>query len=153
MPGSSDYPTLANLLSPLASRGLTQGLAPYVATAHEHGAAFRIDELNSVACGGKSGVSNTFASALWALDALFASARTGTDGVNIHTFPGARYGLFTFRRMGSEWSASVRPEYYGLLMFAQAAPQAHGYYPWQRRVVRRYAAGRPVPQTGGPVSF
>jgi hypothetical protein len=122
VPGSPDYPTLANLLSPLASRGLTQGLAPYVATAHEHRAAFRIDELNSVACGGKSGVSNTFASALWALDALFASARTGADGVNIHTFPGAAYGLFTFRRVGSEWSASVRPEYYGLLMFAQAAP-------------------------------
>lgn len=122
VPGSPDYPTLANLLSPLASRGLTQGLAPYVATAHEHGAAFRIDELNTVACGGKSGVSNTFASALWALDALFASARTGADGVNIHTFPGARYGLFTFRRAGGEWYASVRPEYYGLLMFAQAAP-------------------------------
>ncbi len=31
--------------------------------------------MNSVACGGKAGVSDTFASALWALDALVAVAR------------------------------------------------------------------------------
>ena len=48
--------------------------------------------MNSVACGGKAGVSDTFASALWALDALFAVARSGADGVNLHMFPRARYG-------------------------------------------------------------
>ena len=53
---------------------------------------------------------------------MFAVARSGADGVNIHTFPGARYGLFTFRRAGAGWSAFVHPEYYGLLMFARAAP-------------------------------
>ena len=53
---------------------------------------------------------------------MFAFARSGADGVNIHTFPGARYGLFTFRRAGAGWSAFVHPEYYGLLMFARAAP-------------------------------
>ena len=94
----------------------------YVAIAHQRGDTFRIDEMNSVACGGKAGVSDTFASALWALDALFAVARSGADGVNIHTFPDARYGLFTFQRAGAGWAAFVRPEYYGLLMFAQAAP-------------------------------
>ncbi|MBV8219671.1 MAG: hypothetical protein JO325_14490 [Solirubrobacterales bacterium] len=121
-PGSPNYPTIAHLLSSSASRGLASGLTPYVRIGHHRGDTFRIDELNSVACGGKAGVSDTFASALWALDALFAMARSGVDGVNIHTFPGARYGLFTFRRAGTAWSASVRPEYYGLLMFTQAAP-------------------------------
>ena len=121
-PGSPKYPTVTNMLSSSASRGLASGITRYVSVAHQEGDTFRIDEMNSVACGGKAGVSDTFASALWALDALFAVARSGADGVNIHTFPRARYGLFTFHRTSTGWSAFVRPEYYGLLMFAQAAP-------------------------------
>jgi hypothetical protein len=81
-----------------------------------------VDELNSVSCGGTRGVSDTFASALWALDSLFALDQAGVDGVNIHVFPGAHYGLFSFARTNGGWSASVTPEYYGLLMFARAAP-------------------------------
>ena len=42
--------------------------------------------------------------------------------MNIHTFAGARYGLLTFQRASAGWAAFVRPECYGLLMFAQAAP-------------------------------
>lgn len=121
-PWSTDYPTVANLLSPSASSGLVGGIAPYVRIAHQRGATFRIDEMNSVACGGKTGVSDVFASALWSLDALFAVARSGVDGVNIHTFAGARYGLFRFHHARTGWSALVRPEYYGLLLFAHAAP-------------------------------
>jgi hypothetical protein len=67
-------------------------------------------------------VSRTFASALWALDATFELVRAGIDGVNIHTFPGAGYELFSFARSASGWRGSVSPEYYGLLMFAQSAP-------------------------------
>jgi hypothetical protein len=67
-------------------------------------------------------VSQTFASALWALDTLFELARAGVRGVNVHTFPGAGYELFRVRRDGGRWSATVSPEYYGLLMFALAAP-------------------------------
>ena len=121
-PWSPNYPTVANMLNSSASRGLATGITRYVRIAHQRGDTFRIDEMNSVACGGKAGVSDTFASALWALDALFVVARSGADGVNIHTFPRARYGLFMFHRRGAGWSAFVRPEYYGLLMFAQAAP-------------------------------
>jgi hypothetical protein len=81
-----------------------------------------VDELNSVSCGGADGVSDTFASALWALRSMFELARVGVDGVNIHTFPGAQYGLFDFSRRHGAWHATVRPEYYGLLLFARAAP-------------------------------
>jgi hypothetical protein len=122
---SSDSPlpaTPANLLSPRSSRGLMSGTAPYVALTHRAGVAFRVDETNSVACGGKRGVSDTFASALWVLDALFSFARAGVDGVNIHLFPGAHYSLFQFSHTGASWTALVHPEYYGLLMFARAAP-------------------------------
>lgn len=123
MPAASPlYPTIHNLLSPAASAGLAQSVAPYVRLAHGHGLRLRIDELNSVSCGGAPGVSDSFASALWALDAAFQMARVGVDGINVHTFPGARYQLFRFRRRRGTWTARVFPEYYGLMMFAQAAP-------------------------------
>ncbi|HWF71987.1 MAG TPA: glycosyl hydrolase family 79 C-terminal domain-containing protein [Solirubrobacteraceae bacterium] len=121
-PTSQSYPTVANLLSDYAQVGLAQGVAPYVAIAHAQGLPFRVDEMNSVACAGSHGVSDTFASALWILDTLFEMDNVGVDGVNIHTLPGAKYELFTFTHSGAGWQANVHPEYYGMLMFAQAAP-------------------------------
>jgi hypothetical protein len=120
--GSRDTATLPNLLAPTASSDFFAPLRAATWLAHVHHAALRLDELNSVSCGGKRGLSDRFVSALWALDALFEVAKAGVDGVNIHTFPGAAYRLFDFRRRGAQWSATVRPEYYGLLMFARAVP-------------------------------
>ncbi len=123
MPAASpEYPSVANILSPAASAGLADSVVPYVAAAHSHGDAIRIDEMNTVSCGGAPGVSNAFVSALWTVDALFGMARAGVDGVNIHTFRGATYELFTFKLVNGTWTAYVAPQYYGLLLFAQAAP-------------------------------
>jgi hypothetical protein len=83
---------------------------------------FELDEMNTVSCHGQGGVSDTFASALWVLNTMFSLARVGVDGVAIHTFPNASYQLFSFRQASGQWLASVKPEYYGLLMFAKAAP-------------------------------
>jgi hypothetical protein len=116
------YPTLANLLSPTASTGLANLFAPYVAIAHAHHLPLRIDELNTVACGAVPSVSQTFASALWSLDALFEFARIGVAGVNMHTFTGAGYELFHFTHTSGGWHETESPEYNGLLMFARAAP-------------------------------
>ncbi|HET6870138.1 MAG TPA: glycosyl hydrolase family 79 C-terminal domain-containing protein [Solirubrobacteraceae bacterium] len=124
-PRSPVYPSIANLLSDRSSRGLAAAIAPFVAAAHSSGAQFRVDELNSAAlagCLGRTGVSNTFASALWMVDTLFNLASVGVDGVNVHSLPGAGYELFTFRRTATGWQAFVRPDYYGMLMFAQAFP-------------------------------
>jgi hypothetical protein len=119
---SPTYPSLRKLLSVTGSRGFAPAIRGYLEIARRHHLPFRIDEINSVACGGKTGVSDTFASALWALDATFEMARLGVSGVNFHMFPGAKYILFSFRQDKGQWVAEVRPEYYGLLMFAQAAP-------------------------------
>ena len=119
---SPAYPTVANLLSDHSQSELAQGVAPYVMMAHAQNLRFRIDEMNSVACAGIHGVSDTFASALWMLDTLFETANVGVDGVNIHTLAGAQYQPFTFIHAGVNWLAHVNPEYYGMLMFAQAAP-------------------------------
>ena len=75
-----------------------------------------------MSAGQAPGVADSFASALWIVDALFNMARVGVDGVNIHTFPSATYELFHFRRTQGRWQGFVSPEYYGMLMFAQAAP-------------------------------
>ena len=90
--------------------------------AHARGLGLRIDELNSVSCGADPSVSKTFASALWVLDTLFEMVRVGVHGVNIHTFPGAGYELFELRHVDRRWRATVEPEYYGLMLFARAAP-------------------------------
>jgi hypothetical protein len=98
-------------------------VARYAALAHRHGASFQVDELGSVTCGGKAGVSDTFASALWGLDTAFSMACASVDSVEVHIHPEAPANqLFVFTRPGGRWVASVRPLYYGLLMFAQAAP-------------------------------
>jgi len=119
---SPAYPSVAHILAPSASAGLADSVAPLVGAAHSRHIALRIDEMNSVSCGGAPGVSDAFVSALWVLDAVFQMARVGVDGVNIHTYPKAPYELFTFTHEGGQWSGDVAPEYYGLLMFAQAAP-------------------------------
>jgi hypothetical protein len=116
------YPTLVNLLNPHPPSRLVRNLAKFTTLAHAHGVPLRIDEMNSVTCGGEHGVSDVFASALWAVNALFEAMSDGVDGVNIHTFPGTANQLFGFTDASNQWTASVRPEYYGLLMFSQAAP-------------------------------
>jgi hypothetical protein len=42
--------------------------------------------------------------------------------VNIHTWRGSIGRLFDVRHRHHRWVGSVRPEYYGLLMFARAVP-------------------------------
>jgi hypothetical protein len=114
--------SIGELLSPASSLGLAQSVEPYVRLAHAEGDRLRVDEMNSVSCGGQAGVSDTFASALWALNTLFEMARAGVDGVNVHSNPTSVSRLFTIVRSRPGWRAAVRPEYYGLLAFALAAP-------------------------------
>jgi hypothetical protein len=121
-PDSPSYPTLSNLLSDYSTHDLAAGVAPFAALAHARGLQFRVDEMNSVACSGRTGLSDTFASSLWMLDTLFEMRAAGVDGVNVHTLPGAAYQLFSFTHDAVGWHAFVHPDYYGMLMFAQAFP-------------------------------
>jgi hypothetical protein len=122
-PSATAYPSIANLLADSASAGLAAPLAGYARTAHARHLPFRVAEMNSASCQGAKGVSDTFASGLWALDTMFNFAAAGVDGVNFHMLPGSNYELFTISRTSSGgWQAFVRPEYYGLMLFAQAFP-------------------------------
>jgi hypothetical protein len=121
-PSWNIYPTIPHLLSRQSSVGLADSVAPQVRIAHANGLPIRIDEINTISCGKAPAVGKSFASALWALNTLFAFARVGVDGVNMHTYVGSTYALFRFHDRGGSWTGVVNPEYYGMLMFAQAAP-------------------------------
>jgi hypothetical protein len=121
-PGQAQYPTIANLMSPYSTVELADGVKPWVTIAHSQHRALRIDELNSVACRGRAGVSDTFASALWMTDVLFSLVNVGVDGVNVHTLPDSAYQLFQFDESNGHWTGSVAPVYYGMQLFVQAAP-------------------------------
>jgi hypothetical protein len=79
---------------------------------------FRMTEGNSCYKGGKPGVSNTFASALWAADYMLFLAQSGYVGVNFH---GGGNGVYTPIAGSIDSGFSARPIYYGLLLGEQFA--------------------------------
>jgi hypothetical protein len=122
-PKDPSFPSIPNLLLDSSSAGLAAGVKPFVTVAGKHDLPLRIAEMNSASCEGAKGVSDTFASALWALDTMFNFAKVGVQGVNFHMLPGSNYELFTPSQTASgSWQANVAPEYYGLTLFAQAFP-------------------------------
>jgi hypothetical protein len=86
------------------------------------GIPYRMGELNSYAGGGKPGVSDTFASALWGLDLMFTLAAAGGAGINWETgvnhlgFVSSYSPIFT----DAQQIPSARPLYYALLAFREA---------------------------------
>ncbi|MGH2873008.1 MAG: hypothetical protein ACRDL5_11180, partial [Solirubrobacteraceae bacterium] len=113
---AANYATIARLLSPAATTGMASALRRDVAVAQRAGLPLRMTELNSVNCGGRPGVSDSFATALWAPDALFALARVGIDGVNVHVRADAINAAFAIGPRGLD----ARPLLYGLILFARA---------------------------------
>jgi hypothetical protein len=119
--GTRSYATIGRVLGPAASTGLAAGLRPLVGDAHRAGLPLRLTELNSVNCGGLAGVSDAFATALWAPDALFSLLRAGVDGVNLHVRAAAINAPLALGPAGLE----PRPLLYGLILFARTlGPQA-----------------------------
>jgi hypothetical protein len=104
----------------VASHGQAQIFAPFVQAAGQFNLPFRMTELNSVACGGLSGVSDTFASALWATDTLFEMASVGVNGVNFQNADGSPNNAFDFTNTSGQFSVKVNPLYYGAFLFSQA---------------------------------
>jgi hypothetical protein len=112
---SPQYPTIDRILSEAASAGMAQSVRPAVLLANRAGFPFVLTEFNSITCGGFTGVSNTFATALWAPDAAFELLRAGAQGIHLHARQHAINDPFTFGPLG----AHIRPLFYGLLLFAR----------------------------------
>ncbi len=88
-------------------------------TMQETGLPFRLAETNSCYQGGKPGVSDTFASALWGADLMYQLASEGGEGINFH---GGGYGWYTPIAGTREDGFVARPIFYGMLLFEQAGP-------------------------------
>lgn len=121
------YPAIARdfLLTPGASTSGSAAVASSVKITHSYSLRFRIGETNSIWCGGVQGISNTFSSALWAVDTMFEYADVGVDGVNWHGVGGSAYDVFDFdtKTVAAKTTytlSEVNPLYYGLLMFQEA---------------------------------
>ncbi len=114
--------TIPDVLANSASDGFVSEVAPFVATSRRAGKPIRIDEVNAISCGGTAGVSDSFATALWMLNTLFGLADTGVNGVNVHTVPGSINAILNPVGTGDDGAIAVQPEYYAMMMFAQAAP-------------------------------
>lgn len=112
---SAGYPTIARLLSENATAEMAQALRTGVRLAHRAGLSYRLTELNSVTCRGRPGVSDTFATALWAADALFELVRARVDAVNVHVRPHTFNGAFSLTGRG----LTIHPLLYGLILFTR----------------------------------
>jgi hypothetical protein len=111
-------PPLSWLESPAASRGVASKLRAVAGFAHRHALPMQVTEMNSAPCGGRPGLSNRFAAALWLADTLFALLDHGVAQVDVHTWNHARYAPFALAAHG----VRARPPFAGLLAFAKAAP-------------------------------
>jgi Glycosyl hydrolase family 79, N-terminal domain len=90
------------------------------AVAASGGTPYRMDEGNSCFGGGKDGVSNAYASALWVADYMLHVACAGFIGVNLH---GGGTGFYAPIESSDKSPAGPRPVYYGM----QFAQQLAGY--------------------------
>lgn len=146
--GSKLFPTIARVLSERASAGTARSIAGAVRVSTRAGLPVRLTELNSVTCGGRQGVSNTFATALWAPDALFELLHAGATSAAVHVRATAINAAFSLTRHG----LVAHPLLYGLELFSRTlgtdpqllalhlvAPNSHDLKAWAVRVHRNVA--------------
>jgi Glycosyl hydrolase family 79 C-terminal beta domain len=115
--GTTYYPSIANLLSQYTqNRVISDVQQLYAGDAGR--LPLRITESNSVGGSGLQGVSNVYASALWAVAHMFVLAENGAVGVNFHgSFSGGNYEAVS----GGGGSYVAHPLYYAMLLFHNAA--------------------------------
>jgi hypothetical protein len=127
--------TAARLLSPANSASQVAKVTGAVAAAKAAGLPIRLDETNSTVGGGTLGVSDTYASALWAFDYSLVMAQAGISGLDFHGGLGVCSApLFNGKfqhyapicptneadRKAKIYTAA--PEYYGLYMASRMGP-------------------------------
>ena len=118
-------PTVSALLGTSSRNNETSTADEAVAAADKLKVPAVLDEGNSVVCEGQEGVSNTYASALWAIDAELDMAREGVSGYYLHGTveqcgtPKPLYMYYTplcapTAADATEGLLAAQPEYYGL---------------------------------------
>lgn len=112
-PATSSAMTIDRLLRDV--NWLTRNMLIWKQVATSSNLPYRVSECNSVYGGGRKGVSNTFASALWAADIMWTLAINNCHGVNFHVGYNADDWYTAFIEENGVFTA--RPLYYGMLFF------------------------------------
>jgi hypothetical protein len=137
---STPAPTIPGLLNPALRGREAQSLETYVGIARAQGIPLRIDEANSVSCGGVSGVSDTFGAALWATGYIGQAMAAGAAGLNLHGHPLSCSGYSELclpdPALASAGRLHAQPDWYALLL----ARTLIGYRPMPTKIT---AAGAP----------
>ena len=115
-PPSSPRATIDTLLH--QSPKLQKDISGESKAMNSSGLPFRMSESNSCYNGGKTDVSDTFASALWGADYMLELAQAGQTGVNFH---GGGNGSYTPIAGSLADGFTARPLYYGILFAQQFA--------------------------------
>lgn len=119
--GQNPASTIQKLLAP--DPKLQPRLDQLSAVSKSSGLPYRICEVNSFSGGGRPGVSDTMAGALWALDYMFTLASNNCSGVNMETGVNQHDFISSYSPIGDDehGNYSAKPEYYGMLAFSVAA--------------------------------
>ena len=116
-------PGIPDLLSRGVKGAENRELARMAAISAASGIPLRVDETNDISCGGEPGVSNAFASALWATDFLARAMAAGVAGVNFHTSVANPLGYSPIAADMPDALATgqltAHPEWYALLLAQQ----------------------------------
>ena len=116
--GPTNTPTVERLLAPTAVGGLDSTAGGALEFAREHDLPFYLTETNAVSlCAGTpvAPAADSFATALWAPDALFEMISAAVDGINLHLRSSLINAPFHLGSAG----LVARPELYGLALFAR----------------------------------
>ena len=116
--GAANTPTVGRLLAPSAVGDLDSTAGGALEFARAHDLPFYFTETNAVSLCVKTPVApvaKSFATALWAPDALFEMISAGVEGINLHLRSSYINAPF---HLGSTGLVS-RPELYGLALFAR----------------------------------
>jgi hypothetical protein len=115
-----ERPRLGALLSRAVRDAETAMLTDLAAISHRAGIPVRVGETNNISCGGLPGVSNAFASALWAVDYVPRVMRAGLAGINVHDLIARPHSYAPLavsdRRSLVRGELRAKPEWYALLL-------------------------------------
>jgi hypothetical protein len=133
-------PSIGRLLSPRTRSRERLSLERYMRIARSAHLPLRIDETNSVSCGGVAGVSDTFAAALWATSYITTAMSEGVAGINLEGNPArcTGYSLLcasTPSRLAAG-DLQAQPEWYALLLTRELI----GDRPLASRITQRAGA-------------
>jgi hypothetical protein len=141
-------PTIGLLLSVVTRGRESASLGTYMKVSRNQHVPLRIDETGSVSCGGVPGISNTFASALWATGYITQVMASGAVGINLQGNPGNCAGYTPVCAPNpaalAQGALRAQPDWYAMLLTRSLV----GYRPLPTTV---QAEGAPVAAEGTPV--